>query len=69
MFCNTFVNLSLRSANINSMVAAYDGLKSTVSVMVHMTEGLPWPLKAVPQTFLYVLQLFEVLFSRGCALD
>ena len=42
------------------MDAAYDGLKSTINVMVKMTDGLPWPLKAAPQTFLYVLRLFEV---------
>jgi len=28
--------------------------------MVNITDGLPWPLKAVPQTLLYILQLFEV---------
>jgi len=32
--------------------------------MVNMTDGLPWPLKAAPQTFLYVLQLLEVGFIR-----
>jgi len=45
------------------MDTAYDGLKSTVTVMVNMTDGLPWPLKAAPQTFLYVLQLLEVRFT------
>ena len=28
--------------------------------MANMTDGLPWPLKAVPQTLLYILQLLEV---------
>jgi len=28
--------------------------------MVNITDGLDWPLKAAPQTFLYILQLFEV---------
>ena len=28
--------------------------------MSNMTDGLPWPLKAAPQTLLYILQLFEV---------
>lgn len=42
------------------MDAAYDGLKSTINVMINITDGLPWPLKAAPQTFLYILQLFEV---------
>jgi len=28
--------------------------------MVNITDGLDWPLKAAPQTFLYILKLFEV---------
>jgi len=28
--------------------------------MVKITDGLPWPIKAALQTFLYILQLFEV---------
>jgi len=56
----------LRSANIKAMDAAYDGLKSTINVMVNMTDGLPWPLKAAPQTFLYILQLFEVRVLGCC---
>ena len=52
------------------MDVAYDGLKSTLEVMVNITDGLPWPLKAVPQTFIYILRLFEVwhiqcIFRRG----
>jgi len=50
----------LGRANIEIMDAVYDGLKSTINVMVNMTDGLPWPLNAVPQTFLYILQLLEV---------
>ena len=48
------------------MDAAYDGLKSTINVMVNMTDGLPWPLKAAPQTFLYILQLFDVRVIGCC---
>jgi len=48
------------------MDAVYDGLKSTINVMVNMTDGLPWPLKAAPQTFLYILQLFEVSVVGCC---
>jgi len=33
--------------------------------MINITDGLPWPLKAAPQTFLYILQLFEVCLL-GC---
>jgi len=35
--------------------------------MVKITDGLPWPIKAALQTFLYILQLFEVclLACRG----
>ena len=32
--------------------------------MVNITDGLPWPLKAAPQTLLYILQLFEVRIAR-----
>jgi len=28
--------------------------------MTNIIDGLDWPLKAAPQTFLYILQLFEV---------
>ena len=49
------------------MDAAYDGLKSTISIMVNITDGLPWPLKAMPQTFLYILQLFEVRVVECCS--
>jgi len=34
--------------------------------MVNITDGLPWPLKAVPQTFLYILKLFEVRVVECC---
>ena len=46
--------------NITTLDAAYDGLKTTLNVMVNITDGLDWPLKAAPQTLLYILQLFEV---------
>jgi len=48
------------SASITTVDAVYDGFKSTLNVMVNITDGLPWPLKSVPQTFLYIIQLFEV---------
>ena len=48
------------SANITIVDAAYDGLKSTLNVMVNITDGLPWPFKAAPQTLLYILKLLEV---------
>jgi len=50
----------MNSAKITTLDAAYDGLKTTLNVMVNITDGLDWPLKAAPQTFLYILQLFEV---------
>jgi len=28
--------------------------------MTNIMDGLDWPLKAAPQTFLYILHLFEV---------
>ena len=55
----------MNSANITTLDAAYDGLKTTLNVMVNITDGLDWPLKAAPQTFLYILQLFEVGLSLG----
>jgi len=54
------LTISIISANIRTMDAAYDGLKSTLNVMENITNGLPWPLKSAPQTFLYILSLFEV---------
>ena len=57
---NRSADNSMSSANITSLDAAYDGLKTTLNVMVNMTDGLDWPLKAAPQTFLYIIQLFEV---------
>jgi len=48
------------SAKIKTINADYDGLKSTCIVMVNITDGLPWPLRAAPQSFLHILQLFEV---------
>ena len=50
----------MNSASITTLDAAYDGLKTMLNVMVNITDGLDWPLKAAPQTFLYILQLFEV---------
>ena len=61
----------MNSASITTLDAAYDGLKMTLNVMVKITDGLDWPLKAAPQTFLYILQLFEVgwLLSLICNLS
>lgn len=55
-----FVLQPRNSLNITNLDAAYDGLKTTLNVMVNITDGLDWPLKAAPQTFLYILQLLEV---------
>ena len=54
---STFSNYS---ASITTVDAVYDGFKSTLNIMVNITDGLLWPLKAAPQTFLYIIQLFEV---------
>jgi len=54
------LNFSNYSASITTVDAVYDGFKSTLNVMVNITDGLLWPLKAAPQTFLYIIQLFEV---------
>jgi len=53
-------HMNLHSAKIKTIHADYDGLKSTFIVMVNITDGIPWPVRAAPQTFLYMLQLFEV---------
>jgi len=45
--------------SITTLDASYNGLKTMLNVMVRATDGLAWPLKAVPQTFLYILQLTE----------
>ena len=67
-FSSAHQSLNLCSANIQTMDAAYDGLKSTINIMIKMTDGLPWPLKAAPQTFLYILQLVEVRVIEYCAI-
>jgi len=45
---------------ISTVNAAYDGLKTSLNIMVQLTDGLDWPIKAIPQTVLYILKLFEV---------
>jgi len=57
--------IKISSANIRATDAAYGFSKATLDIMVNMTDGLPWPLKAVPQTVLYILQRFEVCLSAG----
>ncbi|KAH7096623.1 hypothetical protein BKA62DRAFT_822090 [Auriculariales sp. MPI-PUGE-AT-0066] len=44
---------------VENLSPAYDGIKAMIRGMVNMTEGLPWPLKAVPQTFLQIVQHLE----------
>ncbi|KAH7097928.1 P-loop containing nucleoside triphosphate hydrolase protein [Auriculariales sp. MPI-PUGE-AT-0066] len=39
--------------------ASYDTLKFGLRAMVSMSEGLPWPLKAAPQTALQVIKQLE----------
>ena len=42
------------------MDATYGSFKIMLNIMVNITDGLQWPLKAAPQTLLYILKLFEV---------
>ncbi|KAH7092746.1 hypothetical protein BKA62DRAFT_663641 [Auriculariales sp. MPI-PUGE-AT-0066] len=44
---------------VENLSPAYDGIKALILGMVNMTDGLPWPLKAVPQTFLQIVQHLE----------
>jgi len=52
--------LAFVSANITTVDATYGSFKIMLNIMVNITDGLQWPLKAAPQTLLYILKLFEV---------
>ncbi|KAH7097137.1 hypothetical protein BKA62DRAFT_833482 [Auriculariales sp. MPI-PUGE-AT-0066] len=54
--CPSKNDLELEVRNLSSL---YDGIKDLIRGMVTVTEGLPWPLKAVPQTFLQIVQHLE----------
>ncbi|KAH7101872.1 hypothetical protein BKA62DRAFT_792918 [Auriculariales sp. MPI-PUGE-AT-0066] len=44
---------------VSGLTPAYDGIKAVILGMVNMTEGLPWPLKAIPQTVLQIVKHVE----------
>ncbi|KAH7058574.1 hypothetical protein BKA62DRAFT_817760 [Auriculariales sp. MPI-PUGE-AT-0066] len=44
---------------VSGLTPAYDGIKAVILGMVNMTEGLPWPLKAIPQTVLQIIKHVE----------
>ena len=56
------------SARIDALGASYQGFKFAVLAMANMTDGLPWPLKAAPQTAPQVLQQLEVRENRALGL-
>jgi hypothetical protein len=51
--------LGVRS-RISSLDAGYGAFKSALLAMANICEGLPWPLKALPQTILQLLKHAEV---------
>ncbi|KAH7075290.1 hypothetical protein BKA62DRAFT_285850 [Auriculariales sp. MPI-PUGE-AT-0066] len=44
---------------VSGLTPAYDGIKAVILGMVNMTDGLPWPLKAIPQTVLQIVKHVE----------
>ncbi|KAH7098817.1 hypothetical protein BKA62DRAFT_711990 [Auriculariales sp. MPI-PUGE-AT-0066] len=44
---------------VQRLSPAYDGMKALILGMVNMTDGLPWPLKAAPQTLLQIIAHVE----------
>ncbi|KAH7106644.1 hypothetical protein BKA62DRAFT_687743 [Auriculariales sp. MPI-PUGE-AT-0066] len=44
---------------VTRISAEYDGFKTILQAMVNMTDGFPWPLKAVPQTVLQIIKHIE----------
>jgi hypothetical protein len=55
---------SIISTRISSLNATYDTLKTGLLGMANMCDGLPWPLKAVPQAILQLLKHAEVSLAR-----
>ncbi|KAH7108487.1 hypothetical protein BKA62DRAFT_23781 [Auriculariales sp. MPI-PUGE-AT-0066] len=53
------INLKAHRLETNRLDVRYDGLKAVILGMVNITDGLPWPLKAVPQTVLQVIYQLE----------
>ncbi|KAH7091830.1 hypothetical protein BKA62DRAFT_834803 [Auriculariales sp. MPI-PUGE-AT-0066] len=44
---------------LSKRLAAYEGLKVVVQGMANMTDGAPWPWKAIPQTLLQFTAMVE----------
>ncbi|KAH7091827.1 hypothetical protein BKA62DRAFT_776206 [Auriculariales sp. MPI-PUGE-AT-0066] len=47
------------SPQLSKGLAAYEGLKVVVQGMANMTDGAPWPWKAIPQTLLQFTAMVE----------
>ena len=58
--CRGLVADSNHSSAATPRNVAYDSLKMALDGMANMTDGLPWPLKALPQTLMQLIQQAEV---------
>ncbi|KAH7097255.1 hypothetical protein BKA62DRAFT_675243 [Auriculariales sp. MPI-PUGE-AT-0066] len=59
---------SLDLPQLSSARAVYEGFKVVVQGLANMTDGAPWPWKAIPQTLLQFATMVE-LFNFGAALS
>ncbi|KAH7106438.1 hypothetical protein BKA62DRAFT_295516 [Auriculariales sp. MPI-PUGE-AT-0066] len=60
-FTSRNTHLDVVGARITGLDASYHTMKLALRGLVSMTENLPWPLKAAPQTALNVIKLVEDL--------
>ncbi|KAH7102762.1 hypothetical protein BKA62DRAFT_829043 [Auriculariales sp. MPI-PUGE-AT-0066] len=56
--------LNYYSPLLSSRSTVYHGVKVAVQTMVSMTEGLPWPWKAIPQTIIQFVDMVETLLDQ-----
>ncbi|KAH7092874.1 hypothetical protein BKA62DRAFT_63985 [Auriculariales sp. MPI-PUGE-AT-0066] len=53
------IDLFVSKLNPSTSKVVYDGFKIVLEGMANMTEGAPWPWKAIPQTILQFAKLVE----------
>ncbi|KAH7090092.1 hypothetical protein BKA62DRAFT_835124 [Auriculariales sp. MPI-PUGE-AT-0066] len=56
---NANPKIDLSKLNPSTTKVVYDGFKIVLEGMANMTEGAPWPWKAIPQTILQFTKLVE----------
>jgi hypothetical protein len=57
------------SVEISGLKVANDAFKTTLNLMANACDGVPFPLKAVPQTVLLVIKHIEVSFEVNIVLN